>query len=141
MYDQLVREVMKKRTLLKASIETLVVDAAKSMAKKNVGAVLVMEGHRLVGILTERDVVFRVVAEGLDPGTTRLREVMTPSPQVIAPSKPFGVALSMMHKGGFGHLPVVEDDKVAGIVSARSAMDPDLAEFVSEDRRREYYAR
>ena len=131
---------MNKRNLLKASPQMPVIKAAQSMARKNVGAVLVIERDCLVGIFTERDVVFRVVAQGLNPVTTRLREVMTPSPQVIAPSKPFGLALFMMHEGGFRHLPVVDDGKVTGIVSARSAMDPDLTEFISEVRRREYYA-
>ena len=69
---------MEQKRLLKASPETLVANAAKRMARKRVGAVLVVEGERLVGIFTERDIAFRVVARGPDAQTTRLAEVMTP---------------------------------------------------------------
>jgi CBS domain-containing protein len=93
-----------------------------------------------VGIFTERDIVFRVVAQGLDPHTTRVANVMTPKPQTVQPDQPFGYALLMMHEGRFRHLPVVENDKVVGIVSARSAMDPELEEFVSEAQRRKHFA-
>ena len=109
------------------------------MAKRNVGAVLVVDGSRLVGILTERDVVFRVVGAGLDPRATRVAEVMTASPVTIEPGRPFGQALATMHRGGFRHLPVVEQGELLGIVSARSALDPELEEFAAEARRREHY--
>jgi CBS domain-containing protein len=139
MFDQSVRSVMQRRKVLKAPPETLVSKAAKLMAKKNVGAVLVVQDARLVGIFTERDVVFRVVAQGLDAQATRLAEVMTPAPQTVGPDKPFGYALLIMHERGFRHMPVVEDGKLIGIVSARSAMDPELEEFVSEAQRRRHY--
>ena len=139
MFDQPVREVMQKAKVLKAPPETLVSRAARLMAKKNVGAVMVVVGERLVGIFTERDVVFRVVAQSRDANTTRLADVMTRSPQVVAPDKPFGYALSIMHERGFRHLPVIERGKILGIVSARSAMDPELEDFVSEARRREHF--
>ena len=140
MFDQPVRSVMQRRKVLKASPETLVNKAAKLMANRNVGAILVIENDRLVGIFTERDIVIRVVARGLDAQTTRLGDVMTPSPDTIEPGKPFGYALLRMHERGYRHLPVVLDGKVLGIVSARSAMDPSLEEFVSEAQRRKHYA-
>lgn len=139
MFDQPVRSVMQRRKILKAPPETLVSKAAKLMANKNVGAIMVVEGERLVGIFTERDIVFRVVAQGLDPHTTRLAEVMTPAPDTVDPDKPFGYALLLMHERGFRHLPVIEDGKPIGIVSSRSAMDPDLEEFVSEAHRRTHF--
>jgi CBS domain-containing protein len=139
MFDQPVRSVMQRRKILKAPPETLVSKAAKLMANKNVGAIMVVEGERLVGIFTERDIVFRVVAQGLDPHTTRLAEVMTPAPDTVDPDKPFGYALLLMHEKGFRHLPVIEDGKPIGIVSSRSAMDPDLEEFVSEAHRRTHF--
>jgi len=64
---------------------------------------------------------------------------MTRDPQAIDPARPFGYALALMHRGGFRHLPVVEDGKLLGIVSARSAMDPDLQEFSSEISRRKHF--
>jgi len=139
MFDQPVRCVMQQSKVLKAAPETPVGEASVLMARRNVGAVMVVEGERLVGIFTERDLVFRVVAQGLDVGKTRLEEVMTPSPQVVAPDKPFGFALSIMHEKGFRHLPVVDGGRIVGIVSSRNAMDPELEEFVSEERRREHY--
>jgi CBS domain-containing protein len=139
MFDQSVREVMQKRKVLKAPPQTLVSKAAKLMEKRNVGAVLVVEGDRLVGIFTERDVTFRVVAHGLDARTTRLSEVMTPDPQTVDPNKPLGYALLIMHEQGFRHLPVLEHGRIVGIVSSRSAMDPEMEDFVSEARRREHF--
>ena len=109
------------------------------MAKKQIGAVLVVEEKRLIGIFSERDVVFRVVARGLDPATTPLLQVMTPEPKTIKPNNTFGYAMTLMHENGFRHLPVIDEGKVIGIVSARSALDPELEEFVCEERRRQRF--
>jgi CBS domain-containing protein len=136
-----VRKVMRKRKLLTGKPETLVARAAQRMATRDVGAMLVVDGDRLLGIVTERDIVFRVVARGLDPLATRISEVMTPEPVTIEPDRPFGYALVVMHREGFRHLPVVEDGKAIGIVSARSALDPDLEEFASETSRRKHFGR
>ena len=139
MFDRPVRSVMQRRKILKMPPQTSVRKAAALMANKNVGAVMVIENERLVGIFTERDAVIRVIARGLDTGTTRLADVMTPSPHTVAPDRPFGYALLVMHDHGFRHLPVIENGRPIGIVSARSAMDPDLEEFESEAQRRKYY--
>jgi CBS domain-containing protein len=138
MFDQPVRSVMQRRKVLKAPPETLVSKAARLMADKNVGAVMVVEDERLVGIFTERDIVFRVVAQGLDARTTCLADVMTPAPDTVDPDKSFGYALLIMHERGFRHLPVIQNSKLVGIVSSRSAMDPELEEFSSEARRRKH---
>jgi CBS domain-containing protein len=138
MYYQPVRSVMEARRVLKAPPQTSVSDASQMMAKKNVGAVMVVENDQLIGIFTERDVVFRVVARGLDPKSTQIAAVMTPSPKTVDPDKPFGYALLMMHKHGFRHVPVVEHGKPIGMVSARNALDPDMEEFVAEAQRRKH---
>jgi CBS domain-containing protein len=139
MFDLPVKSVMQRRKVLKAAPDTLVSEAAKLMAAKEAGAVLVVKDENLIGIFTERDVVFRVVARGLDAQVTRLADVMTRTPLTVESDKPFGYALLVMHEKGFRHLPVVQDGKLVGIVSARSAMDPDLEEFVSEAHRRKHY--
>jgi CBS domain-containing protein len=139
MFDKSVRNVMQRRKVLKALPGTFVSKAAKLMAAKNVGAIMVIEDDRLVGIFTERDVVFRVVARGLDAQATRLADVMTRAPHTVDPDKPFGYALLVMQENGFRHLPVIKDGKPIGIVSARSAMDPDMEDFVSEARRRKHF--
>ncbi len=124
--------------MLTAPPETTVSKAAKLMANKNVGAVMVVEKERLVGIFTERDAVFRVIARGLDVHTTRLADVMTTKPRTVDPDKTFGYALLMMHENRFRHVPVIENGKPVGIVSARYALDPEMEEFVSEVQRREH---
>lgn len=141
MFSQTIREVMEKKKLLTAPPETTVRQTAKLMAKRKVGAVMVIEKGRLVGIFTERDAVFRVVARGLDSQTTPLADVMTAAPKTIAPDKSFGYALLVMHESGFRHLPVIENGKLIGVVSARDALDPNLEEFVSESERRKHILR
>jgi CBS domain-containing protein len=138
MFDTPVRGVMRRRNMLMAAPGISVAAAARRMAKKNVGAIVVVADEQLVGIFTERDIVFRVVAKGLDPRTTRIADAMTPSPHTIEAAQPFGQALLIMHDHGFRHLPVMDHGKLVGIVSARSALDPELEEFVSEAQRREH---
>ncbi len=127
---------MEPHKLLVAAPDTSVSAAVKLMARKKVGAVMVLDGTRLVGIFTERDLVDRVVAHDRDLHTTRLAEVMTRSPVTVDPGETFGYALLLMHENGFRHVPVVVNGEPIGIVSARSALDPDLEEFESEARRR-----
>jgi CBS domain-containing protein len=103
-----------------------VLQAAILMKDKGKGALLVVEGTHLTGIFTERDALFRVIAAGRDPATTRLADVMTPQPQTMHPDEPFVKALRLMHKRGFRHLPVVEHGRPLGVVSARDALDDDL---------------
>jgi CBS domain-containing protein len=136
MFSQRIRHVMERRKLLQAAPETTVAQAAKLMAKKNVGAVMVVAEKQLVGIFTERDAVFRVLAKGRDPKATHLSEVMTASPRTVRPEESLGHALLQMHEGGFRHMPVVVEGVPVGMISARSALDPDLEEFVSEAQRR-----
>jgi CBS domain-containing protein len=106
-----------------------VLEAAMLMKQQGKGALLVVEGSRLSGIFTERDALFRVIAAGRDPATTKLADVMTPHPQTMHPDEPFVKALRIMHKRGFRHLPVVEHGRPLGIVSARDALDDDLYEL------------
>jgi CBS domain-containing protein len=137
-FSQPIRSVMERRKLLIAAPQTSVSEAARLMADKQVGALLVVEGEQLVGIFTERDALFRVIAPGRDPNSTPLADVMTPNPKTVAPEKSFGHAMLVMHENGFRHMPVIEDGKPIGIVSARDALDPDMEEFVSEERRRKH---
>jgi len=140
MFDLPIKSLLKPKKLLLAPPDLLVSEAAQRMASKNTGAVLVVDkqGH-LLGIFTERDAVFRVLAAGLDASCTPLHRVMTESPATLAPDKSYGHALLLMQERGFRHVPVLERGRVLGIVCARNAMDPELEEFVSETRRREHY--
>jgi CBS domain-containing protein len=139
MFDLPVKSLMEPKKLIMVSKETTVSEAAGLMASKNAGAVLVIDNQQLVGIFTERDAVFRVLAMGKDAVSTQLRDVMTAAPSTVAGSTSYGHALLLMHEKGFRHVPVVDGDRVIGIVASRNAMDPQLEEFVSEARRREHY--
>lgn len=138
MFSQSVRSVMKRQKLLTATPETTVRKAGVLMTKRNVGAVMVVERGRLIGIFTERDVVTRVIAQGRDPATTKLADVMTIAPKTVDPDKSYGYALLIMQENGFRYVPVIENGKPIGIVSSRNAMDPELEEFVSEAQRRKH---
>ncbi len=141
MFSLQVGTMMERNKLLTAPPETTVTKAAEMMARRKVGAVMVVEQRSLVGIFTERDAVFRVIARGRNPEATRLADVMTILPKTVEPHKSFGYALLLMHENGFRHVPVVENGKLVGVVSARNALDPDLEEFVSESQRRKQILR
>jgi CBS domain-containing protein len=136
MYSMRVKSVMERKKLLVAPPGTTVAKAARLMAKKNVGAVMVVAEKKLVGIFTERDAVFRVIAAGRDPEATTIGEVMTPDPVTVEPGEIFGRVLLAMHEQGFRHMPVVENGEPVGIVSSRSALDPEMEEFTAETQRR-----
>ena len=124
-----IRTIVAGQTPITAVKTSSVLAAARVMKQHNVGAILVLDGTRLIGIFTERDALFRVLAGGLDPSTTRLADVMTRQPQTIHPDEPFLRALRTMHEGNFRHLPVVEFGRPLGVVSVRDALDDDLVEL------------
>ena len=119
------------------SIQATVLEVARLMVSRDAGAVMVVEGDALIGIFTERDAVFRVLSQALDPRRVTVGEVMTPRPVTIGPEATFGQAMLTMLDHGFRRLPVVEDGRVVGLVTARNALDPDLEDFICEERRRE----
>jgi CBS domain-containing protein len=108
------------RALLTVDTATTLTDAAREMHSHGVGAVLVLAGGRLEGILTERDVL-RAVATGPVEGT-RVAAWMTRDPETIGLKDTTGHAAALMIHGGFRHLPVVDDGEPIGIVSIRDLM-------------------
>ena len=139
MLSQPVRTLIGQHGFVAAPPSTTVRQAAELMARRRVGAVVVVEDDHLLGIFSERDAVFRVVARGLEPTKTPLAEVMTLAPVTIEPDRSFGHAMAVMHEHGFRHLPVVENGRPIGIVSSRNALDPELEDFVCEERRRRQF--
>jgi CBS domain-containing protein len=141
MFDQSLKSVMKenRKKFITAAPGESVRNAAKLMRTKGLGALLVVDEGRLVGIFTERDALFRVLAQGLDPDQTCLREVMTADPVTLGPQRTYGHALLVMHEHGLRHIPVVEDDKAVGIISSRDAMDPDMQECIWQERQRAHH--
>ena len=108
------------RSLLTIRANATLGDAAAKMAERGVGAVVVLEGEKIVAILTERDVM-KAVAAGQD-GSASVTDWMTRHPDTIEPDDTTDHAASLMIHGGFRHLPVVEGGKVVGIVSIRDLM-------------------
>ncbi len=135
-----VRRVIENRSIVTAAANTTVIEAARLMLERRIGALPVVDQGRVVGIFTERDALLRVLAGARDPHTTRLAEVMTPDPQTIHPDQPFAHALHMMYEGGFRHVPVIENSRVVGVVSVRDALNPEVQQFTSELRDREHIA-
>ena len=138
MLERPVRSILGSQIPVSANGEMNVSQAARLMKERRVGALLVMHEGRLAGIFTERDALFRVIAEGRDPAQTQLQDVMTANPRTITPDRPFGHALHMMHEGGFRHVPVVEAGAPLGVVSARDALGPELEAFLGELDKREH---
>lgn len=125
-----IRAIIEDQEIVSAPGSATVREAARLMKEQRVGALLVVTDGKLAGVFTERDVMSRVVAEDRDPRTTRLDEVMTRDPQTIHPDRPFPDALRLMQEGGFRHVPVVEDGRPVGVVSARDALGPELEDFI-----------
>jgi CBS domain-containing protein len=109
------------------------------MAQKRVGAMLVVENNRIVGIFTERDALNKVLADNLDPDKTLLSQVMVADPQTIRADKPLGYALQFMVDGGFRHVPVVDQNGAPiGMVSARDALGQDIVQLERNQKFREH---
>ena len=118
-----VRDHMSSDLLTVEAGETIT-QVAQRMVERNIGAVLVLDGGQLVGIMTERDLM-RAVARGLH-GDAVVAEYMTKGPETIDPDDTMQHAAVLMIHGGFRHLPVVEGDSVLGILSIRDLMQVTL---------------
>jgi CBS domain-containing protein len=132
------KRVEHQKILTAAPPKTSIREAARLMKQTRVGALLVVENGHLVGIFTERDALVRVLAAGLDPETTPLAAVMTLDPVTVHPDQPFVHALHLMYENGFRHVPVVENGRPLGMVSARDALDLEAAEFEATLHQREH---
>lgn len=115
----LVPDVVRDQVLVTLTGTATVKQAATLMAERRMGAIMVVENGALIGIVTERDVAVRVVAEGLDPAKTKLSRVMTPNPDTMKPSDTVRAALDLMARRGYRHLPVKRGKKLVGMVSIR----------------------
>lgn len=108
-------------------------DAACVMTRANCGSVLVMElPDTLLGILTERDLMTRVLARGLDADRTAVREVMTPNPICVPPDMRVSDAVVLMLERGFRHLPLVSGTKILGVFSVRDALPREIGAALSQ---------
>jgi CBS domain-containing protein len=113
-----------------------VVEAAKVMAQEDVGPVPIVEDGRLVGIVTDRDIVVRVVAEGRDPNATTVKEIASTHLVTVSPDDDLDQALNRLAENQVRRLPVVEGGRLVGIVAqadiARLGKDSKTGEVVEE---------
>ena len=138
-----VLEIIQNRDFLTSTAEKSVRAVAAHMKQFGAAAVLIVDqlDGTLIGICSERDLTYKVLAEGLDTLGTKVGEIMTPNPLVIAPDKPFGHALHLMFEGGFRHMPVVDPiGRPIGLISSRDALGLEIFNFRKELEHREVLA-
>ena len=138
-----VSRVIENREFLTAVPTDDARSVARHMRNHGAGAVLVVDENdgRLLGICTERDLTYKLLAAGLDPETTAVAEIMTRDPQTVSPERPFGHVLHLMFEGGFRHMPVTDGfGRPLGIVSARDALGLEIFSFREELKLRETLA-
>ena len=109
--------------------DTLVTECVRLMTASKIGALIVMDGERLIGIFTERDALNKVLAGGLDPRNTKVSAVMTKDPYCIPPTTTVDDAMKLISKRRFRHLPIVDNGKVLAVVSSG-----DLTHWLVQDR-------
>lgn len=133
MSERTIFQAMSRRHVLSLGPQATVHEAACVMTRANCGSVLIIDhGNQLLGIVTERDLMTRVVAKALDPATTTVSKIMTPSPRCVRPELKVADAVLIMIERGFRHLPVVADNgRILGVFSVRDAMPREVNTAVS----------
>src|SRR6266566_5626400 len=116
------RHIMRHGFLFMLQRDTTVADACRMMAAHNVGIIAVLDGERLCGVFSERDVARRVVDRRLDPARTRLEEVMTAELVVADADEDYQSAMNKMDQANIRHLPVVSGDRLLSMLSIRDLM-------------------
>ncbi len=139
MHRKVVPDIVDQQKIELLPASTTVRDAARNMAERHIGAVLVGKGRRLEGIFTERDVLTRVVARGLDPDSTTLDKVMTPNPDTVGPDDMSSDVLERMRNAGYRHLPVTVNGEVVAIVSIRDLYAASKRELEEDLQQREAF--
>jgi CBS domain-containing protein len=125
-------QIRKLMTVLPRTVKTgdSVVDAAKLMRGEDSGIAPIVDGDRLVGVITDRDIAVKVVAEGRDPKTTKVEEVASTNLVTVDPHQTLDEALQLMGRHQLRRLPVVEDDgRLVGIVA-----QADVARHLDQER-------
>jgi CBS domain-containing protein len=131
------RDIVKDRKVYSIDVSRTVLEAARFMMEHNVGALPVLRDGQLAGIVSERDIMNRVVAVGRTPGTTEIAEVMTANPRAVDAEESIEECLFIMREFGFRHLPIVEgaSKQLKGIVSLRDILMRQAAEMDRQSRR------
>jgi CBS domain-containing protein len=127
-------DLIKDQETCQAEIGQTVLETVRAMVEHNIGAVPVLHNGNLVGIFSERDLMKRVVAEGRDPRSTCLAEVMTDDPLTVGMNDELETCTSLMRRHSFRHLPVCHEGQLVGIISLRDILLHDLNEKDDEVR-------
>jgi CBS domain-containing protein len=116
---KLVKHLLKEKgnAIWSVTPDTMVYDALKLMAEREVGALLVLEGGKLVGIISERDYARKVILKGKSSLDTPVKEIMTPRVQFVRPEQTVEECMALMTDKRIRHLPVLVDDQVIGVLS------------------------
>lgn len=123
-----IKELISNRSVFTVDRNVSVQAAVEYMAQKNIGAVSVMDGDRMVGIFSERDVITRVLGKGLNPAATVVSNVMTANLVVAEADETYESCLRKMKQANCRHLPVVEGDKLIGFISLRDLLLVDISQ-------------
>ena len=129
------RDLVKDRRIYSIEATRTVLEAARYMMEHNVGAVPVLRNGELIGILSERDIMNRVVAVGRTPGTTAISEVMTANPRAVPADETIEECLFIMREFGFRHLRIVDGKDLKGLVSLRDVLMHHAAELERQARK------
>ena len=127
-----VRDILHQSELFSVEETQSVCEVARRMAELHVGAILVVQDGDLRGVFSERDLMIRVVIEGLKPDTTPVSRVMSTNIASIDESATLEEAMESMKAHGCRHLPVMRDTKVVGFLSMRDLMNHELAHKTEE---------
>ncbi|HAY47848.1 MULTISPECIES: CBS domain-containing protein [Thalassospira] len=140
MDTKIVPGVVKEQSLATLNPADSVMDAVNLMTERKIGAVIIVDNQaKLAGIFTERDLVNRVVGKGLDAANVPLSKVMTADPDTLGPNDTAMNALDLMSARRYRHLPVVDGDKVIGMVSIRDLFNVVKAQLEEDVREREKF--
>ena len=134
MAERMVFQPISQKRVVSLGPHASVREAAGVMTRANCGSVLIMEPpDALLGIVTERDLMTRVLAKGLDPEKTQLRDIMTPNPLCVPPETLISDAVVIMLERGFRHLPIVGPGaKILGVFSVRDALPREIGNAMSQ---------
>jgi CBS domain-containing protein len=131
----MIYDLVKDRRVYSIEADQSVLDAARFMMEHNIGALPVMRNSELVGIISERDIMNRVVAVGRMPGTTKISEIMTANPKSISVEESIENSLFLMREFGFRHLPITDGKQLKGLVSLRDLLLRYVSQKEAESRR------
>ena len=132
----MIYDLVKDRRVYSIDADHTVLEAARLMMENNIGALPVMRSGELVGIVSERDIMNRVVAIGRMPGTTKVSEIMTANPKSIHMDESIDNSLFLMREFGFRHLPITDGKQLKGLISLRDLLLRYVSQKEDESRKR-----